>query len=79
MCPAEREVPCCASEHCPHLNHGSDDPCYNKNKQYSNRIKLNTRNNMFDLCLGLPSLSLVQDIRYPERFFIVFLIASSEC
>jgi hypothetical protein len=79
MCPAEKEVPCCATEHCPDLIHGSDDPCYNKSNQYSNRIKLSTRNNMSDLCLGVPSLSLVQDTSYPERFFTGLSIASSKC
>jgi hypothetical protein len=54
MCPAEKEVPCCAPRHCPDLTHGSDDPCYNISKQYSNRIKLNTSNKMSDFksCAG---------------------------
>jgi hypothetical protein len=34
MCLAEKQIPCCAPVHCPDLPHGSDDPCYNKNKKY---------------------------------------------
>jgi hypothetical protein len=32
MCPAGRAVPYCAPERCPDLTHGTDDPCYDKDR-----------------------------------------------
>jgi hypothetical protein len=62
MYPAEKEVPCCAPGHCLDLTHGSDDLCYNKSKQHSNKIKLNT-GKYHD---GGMQLSFVHSISYPE-------------